>query len=522
MSKVPLSSAAYKVQLAAIDIGATSTRLLVAEVDQNSEIKVIDRLVHPIALGLETFRHGLIRPQTVKALSQVLNNFSQVVQEYNVTKCKIVGTSALREASNCDIVVDRIFHECGINIEVLDSVEESRLIYQVLFPFIKDNLIGKNPSTTAVFDVGGGSTEIMVLKDDNIMLSGSKRLGLARLFYSQQADPAHETFAILDNRITNSSNSIYDLIRNFSINRCVVTNSMLSRICNSTKVKTRKLKGGVSVSIKHLENLLEICQTMSDEEIGRYFEVAQDDAELVYHGLLICKNLLDITKCKTLFVPEVAFLKALIVDTYTEFLGKDPLTLFKDQIIGSITGITDRYDVDRKHAQKVRLISMLLFDSLSNLFDLNERDRLYLELAAILHDIGRFINDRDHHKHGAYLLQWTEIAGLNYEERNIVALIVRYHRKGRPREEHEVFANLSVKDQMRIRKLSSILRIADALDRRHNSHIRKVSVTVTENELQLNVDARGEIDVENAALTDKGAFFEELTGLKIIIRKNKV
>ncbi|MFH0910191.1 MAG: exopolyphosphatase, partial [Planctomycetota bacterium] len=169
------------VRLAAVDVGATSVRMEIAELEPGGAFHTCERLVHPVSLGNDTFRIGEVRPQTLRAICRVMANFSRILSEYRVSDCRAVATSAIREAANKDILIDHIRHESGLQINVLDAVDEMRFTYQLLQPFLKKRL-GTKKGYTLILDLGGGSTEMMLLKGQHPVFVSTRRLGTARLF----------------------------------------------------------------------------------------------------------------------------------------------------------------------------------------------------------------------------------------------------------------------------------------------------------------------------------------------------
>jgi exopolyphosphatase/guanosine-5'-triphosphate,3'-diphosphate pyrophosphatase len=171
------------------------------------------------------------------------------------------------------------------------------------------------------------------------------------------------------------------------------------------------------------------------------------------------------------------------------------------------------------HASTVQALALELFEALQGYLDLSDQDGLMLELAALLHDVGRFISDRDHHKHSMYIVNWTEIVGLSERDRKLVGLVARYHRKGRPRPDHVEFGSLAPEDRMRVSKLAALLRLADAMDRSHRQVVRHVVVEIGETEVDLAADATADLTVESEAVRRKGNLFTDLTGLTVRFRR---
>ncbi len=504
-------------RVAAIDCGATSVRMLVVEVHPDGTQKVLERIVHPIALGADTFRVGHIRPQTLRALGQVLRNLRQVLRELDVNVWRAIGTSAIRDATNSDVVTDRLHHASGIRLALLEASEESRIAYGQLLPFLRDNRI-PGRRHVLVIDLGGGSTEILLLRGERVVLGETSRLGVARLLYGAASPERAGSEAYLETTIRSAVTSTREVLRGIEVGELVAVNSALGAALANDR-RARKLSGGLAISASDLARIHAEVEALSPQELRARFQVSLSVAELLHPALTILRRFVEITRVERVLLTEVDVLAGLVQEVLRDLRGESPLAVFRRQIVGSVEGILDKFGADRRHAEKVRQLSVELFEALGRYLDLNEKDGLLLELAALLHDIGRFISDRDHHKHSLYLVNWTEIVGLSERDRRLIGMVARYHRKGRPRPEHIEYGSLSPENRMRVSKLAALLRLADAMDRSHRQLVRHVVVGVGESELDLAADAASDITVEAEAIRLKSNLISDLTGLTVRFRR---
>jgi len=508
--------------LAAIDVGATAVRMEIAQADPDSDantVEPLEQLVHPIAIGTDTFQLKRITPPTMRALCEVLRNFRRVLDEYQVETCSVVATSAIREATNQDHLLDRIAHETGFRVEVLDASEESRLTYMILLPFLRENGLAEKDTTSLVLDLGGGSTEIMALEGTRVRLAGARRLGTARLFYSVGAADCQNERALLTSIIHNVVNSAHDLYRGLPIRELLVINSVLARALLH-EPGAEAAPHGLRVPVEAVRTAAADAGEQCGEALAARFGVSQSDAELLQPALLTLESFLDTVPVSRIFLPEVDLISGLFLDQLLRLRGQDPFDVFREQIKSAAMSLARKYHSEGGHSLQVTNLCRQLFDGLSDYLDLTERDRIYLEIGAILHDVGRFINDNDHHKHGHYIVIHSDLMGFSEEERNLIALLVRYHRKGRPRETHPEYASLTRRDRLRVAKLASLLRLADALDREHEERVRTLHVSIGEETLDIAAEASGDLAVEKDAIRRKGTLFVDLTGLRINLRRH--
>jgi len=155
-----------------------------------------------------------------------------------------------------------------------------------------------------------------------------------------------------------------------------------------------------------------------------------------------------------------------------------------------------RFYFDERHSMQVARFSLSLFDDLAGLHKLPAAARPLLEVAALLHDIGNSVSYQRHHKHTHYLIQNADIPGLADRERQLAALIARFHRRSPPELGHELFAELTPSEISLVRKASTLLRIADSLDRSHHQPVRSVRAHVAGSVVSLRVSAKQPVDLE--------------------------
>ena len=158
-----------------------------------------------------------------------------------------------------------------------------------------------------------------------------------------------------------------------------------------------------------------------------------------------------------------------------------------------------------------------LFEETQELHNLSDQDSLLLHVAAIVHEVGGFVSPHIHHKHSQYIILNSEIFGLSERERILIALIARYHRMSPPKPSHELYQSLPHRDRIRVSKLASLLRVADALERTHSNRVRDLTVTIVKNKLVLQLKDVPDATTERLALEGKADLFRDIFGLEVII-----
>ncbi len=177
--------------------------------------------------------------------------------------------------------------------------------------------------------------------------------------------------------------------------------------------------------------------------------------------------------------------------------------------------LMERLDDEPSHALQVRRLALDLYDQLTPLHGYGKEERLLLECASLLHDIGWSIKPNAHNKGARDAILAEPFVGLDDRQRLIVALVARYHRKSHPHSRHRGYRDLRMDDRRIVRVLASILRIADGLDRSHTENIRQIDCDYSDGQLRLRFVPRGDPSMELFGLRKKLRLFEEEFGMAV-------
>ena len=160
--------------VAVIDIGTSSIRMAIAEIDQEGQIRLLDRLQQAVSLGKDSFTRGRIRRSTIEKCVEVLKDYLQILGEYGVPypdQVRVVATSAVREADNRIAFLDRIYIATGLQVEAIEEAEVSRITFLGIRPRLED--ASADATDRIVCEIGGGSTSLLLLKSNRVVHSQS-------------------------------------------------------------------------------------------------------------------------------------------------------------------------------------------------------------------------------------------------------------------------------------------------------------------------------------------------------------
>lgn len=500
--------------VAAIDVGSNSLRMVIAEVLPDGRIEILERLRRAVRLGQDTFRRGRLGGQCMRATVGVLRDYRQMLRLYHVERVRAVATSAVREASNADTVLDRIFMATDLHVEVIDTSEESRLTVSAVRHAVGDAL-GVNQSATLIADVGGGSALLTLLRDGEIATGQSLRLGSIRLqemlFTSEE--PPERSAELLRQQIINETSAIQNSLPLKDIETFVAVGGDARFAAREIGQPTASTDL-VSIDPELFDKLVRRTQRFSAEELAKRHGLAFAEAETLNPALLVYQILLRKTGADRMLVSHVSMRDGLLLELARDVTGVEDEAMATG-VIHSATAIVEKFHVNTAHAQNTAELAVCLFDELIADHGLGPRHRLLLRVAALLHEIGSVVSPRAHHKHSYYLIANSEIFGLTRDEIVIVAHVARYHRRSVPKPSHIEYMMLPRESRVVINKLAALLRVADALARGHLFQVADLRFHRDADEVIIYIPGAADLLLEQRAIASKGDLFEDIYGLKV-------
>jgi exopolyphosphatase / guanosine-5'-triphosphate,3'-diphosphate pyrophosphatase len=500
--------------IGAIDVGSNAMRLAVASVNTSGKFTVLESLRAPVRLGTDVFSEGFISEASIEKTVGAFARFRTVLEKHGVTMVKAVATSATREAHNRDIFIDRIKQRSGIELIPITSDEEARLILRA----IQSRLDLKKRKSLSI-DIGGGSVEFTLSFGETIIATQGYRIGTVRLLNALQSKTLDQ-----EKLVQLINEYIYPVLARAraeigykGIEVFIGTGGNVEaltdmRVALGGKNSVHKLTAGelAVISMK--------LQGMSLTDRVRQLHMRPDRADVILPAAIILQRVLQDSGLDVIQIPKVGVKEGLLLDLAEEVHG-DGHGNPREQVLSSAFRIGRKYCFEEEHGLTVARHAMVLFDTLQSLHNLPNENRLLLEIAALLHDIGSFISLADHHKHSMYLLLSNPVIGLTQQQLKIVANVARYHRKSMPKPEHEEYQSLAPKDRVTISKLASILRLADAMDHEHGARVRSFIVESRLPNVNVELAGDGDMLLEKWSLLRKSEMFEKVFGVKFSVKQ---
>jgi len=498
--------------LAAIDVGSNAIRLTVGTAGGDRQLTVLEDIREPVRLGQDVFSRGVIAEDTIDRAVGAFRRFDETIRRHGAIWTRAVATSATREAQNKEIFIDRVAQASGIDLATIGPEEEARLIHIAVSAKInlKDKL-------AMLVDIGGGSTEVTLATSESIVSTESFKMGSVRLLQLLEGGHPHEHHftQLVQEYVDATQRRIRREIGERDIDLCVGTGGNIETLGDLRREVLSKERSS-PLNASELSSLIKTLCSMTYPERVQRLGLRPDRADVIVPAAIIIQNIMKQAGVDELHIPKVGLKDGILLDMVQELFG-DKRRLNRDQVLGSAMQLGEKYSFDEQHATTVARLAVALFDQTRGLHHLGLEQRLLLEVAALLHDIGTFVNVAGHHKHTQYLLLASPLIGLTQDQSAIIANVARYHRKSMPKPQHEPYRILSTKDRVVVAKLAAILRLADAMDNEHASKVREVEAEWNKPDFTVRLRGEGDLLLEKWALLKKAPMFEEVFSVKFSI-----
>lgn len=500
--------------VAVIDIGATSVRMMIAEIRPDGTTHELESLAQAVPLGRDTFMNGEISRATTEDCVHVLAVYREKLREYGIDRpedIRVVATSAVREADNRLAFEDRIFIATGLSIQPFDEASLHRTTFIGIKPVL-DQHPSLNEGQTIVCEVGGGTTEILAIEDGRVTFANTYRLGSLRLIKTLEAFQAVLTRSstLMESQIEKTANQISAFLGNPRDRRLVVMGGDM-RLAAGQIAQDAVSELLVQVSLDQLEQFTSETVACTPDALVKKYQLSVNEAQSLAPALLINLHLAQALGVNELNVARVNLREGLINDL---LLGDQWMGGANDQVLESALTLGRRFSFDEKHAMHIDYLANQIFEQTRPMHRLGHQWQLLLRMAARLHEIGLAISERSYHKHSMYVIRNSSFFGLSSRDLERVSLIARYHRRALPQMRHDSYAQLDRNDRVNISKMAAILRVAKSLDASRTQRITEMECQPAGNELRMFVPGITDVSLEQLELKRERVLFENIFGIR--------
>jgi exopolyphosphatase/guanosine-5'-triphosphate,3'-diphosphate pyrophosphatase len=498
-------------KFAAIDIGSNSIKLLVVDAAASDSFAVLAREKEFVRLGHETLLKGHLGRAAILRATDCIRRMRSMAEARGAEQIVATATAAVREANNAANFIKAVEQKSGVKVEILSGVEEARLIGLAAWYGCSAKEL-----PTLNIDIGGGSTEISIFRDGLPLTLMSIKLGAVGLTErflcsdppseKQIEDLRAEIRTALERPARELRDSHWDNVTGTSGSILAIGNALRAQSTSELSVQPIEAR----IDLSELAQFNISLAAMSIAERKSKVGLATQRAEIVVAGGLVLEGVMRALRIESLQTCEWALREGVIIDRLGDWetQSRPPMPDIKEQKLRGVHAVGKRFGYEEAHAHQVTRVAATIFDALAASANLTRHQRLLLSAAALLHDVGYHIAHEGHHKHSFYLIENSELTGFSESERALIANVARYHKGSLPKEQHRHYTDLSAADRLTVARLAGILRIADALDRRHDNRVKDLICKLEGNVFQIQVVSALECENELTEAARRVELFE--------------
>lgn len=502
---------------AAIDIGSYEVSMKIFEMSRRIGFRELNDVRYSLELGKKVYTDGKTDMEMLDTLCEVLNDFKRIMKDFGVEAYRACGTSAIRELADSLIVIDQIYRRTGLKVEILSNIEQHFLGYKSIAA-IESGFKKMIQKGTAILDVGGGSLQVSLFDKDALVSTQSLKMGSVRI--RQRLKELEKTTIhydkLVEEFIRNDLTNFQRLyLKDRDIKNVILMGDFITDMIFQEEMEDKIITK--EEFMKRYESIVGKSQYTLAQEM----EIDPEYAALVVPTMVVCKGFIDIFNAEALWAPGVSLLDGIAYDFAEKQKFIKSVHNFENDILVTAKNIAKRYSSSKNHILGTMNLCLDIFDSMKKVHGMGARERLLLQISAILHDCGKYISMGDVSECSYQIILSTDIIGLSSLEKKMIACTVRYNTTSFALydERQRSVAGMDRECWVIIAKMTAILRLANAMDRSHYQKVKGIRTVLRERELQMIVDSSQDISLELGLLKDKVEFFEEVFGIRLVLRR---
>jgi exopolyphosphatase/guanosine-5'-triphosphate,3'-diphosphate pyrophosphatase len=365
-------------------------------------------------------------------------------------------------------------------------------------------------------DLGGGSVEVSLVDSEGIILSESHPIGSVRLLeeLSESGHGNGRFKKLLTEYIGNLK--LPAAAQRYKPAGIIATGGNIEALAKITNGQTSQETCVVTLS--GLRTAIELISGLSYKQRMEQLGLKNDRADVILPAAMVYEKISSLSGAEEITVPFVGLRDGIIIDLFERIAFPENNIIKQiNQLNSSSLTLGRKFLFDELHALQVQFLSLSIFDQLHEDLGLDNADRHLLSAAALLHDVGVFISNKRHHRHSYYIVLNSDILGLDYKDLQLLATIIRFHRKSEPNIRHYEFLQLTEEDQYKMIRFSGILRLADSLDREHIQKVKSIKIQNTADRIELHIEAGGDLLLEKWSFAKKSPMLSKVLGKPIVL-----
>lgn len=500
---------------AVIHIGSYELLMKIFEMSKSKGMKQIDFIRYRLTLGADSYRSKTVSYESMNELCKKLNEFKLKMAEYKVVSYRVCATSAIRNIENKFIVLDQIKRKTGMDVEVLSNSEQR--FYEYMSVAAQEEAFNKIINKkTAIADVGGGSLQISLFDKDRLIATQNIMLGTIWISkkVSEMDYRSTKNYEVIEELIQNDLECFESLyLKGQQIKNLIVVGEFVAKI-----VKFMENENDNCIKREQYMEFYNDNFDKNAELIVSKVGLSKDYASMLKPTLILLKHLIEKTNAEVIWAPGTYLSDGIAYQYAVSHKFIKEQHDFDRDIIAETKNISKRYQCNKIHTNAVKDYADVLFDASKKLHNLGKREKLLLDIAAMLHDCGKYISMAAGAKNAYHIILSTEIIGISHKEREIIANIV-YFNNVSMQSKKEMLQRFSVDDYLIICKLTAIMRMANVLDRSHKQKIKVLKAALREDRLIIYPDCpSSDFSLEKGMFENKKLLFQDVFGIEPVLK----
>jgi exopolyphosphatase/guanosine-5'-triphosphate,3'-diphosphate pyrophosphatase len=505
---------------AAIDIGSNSCRLKIGRVVKH-ELRTVHEDREVTRLGASVFETGIVSPESMAATLRTLKRFYKAVQQNGVDRVRAVATSAMRDARNSRAFLAWVQDETGWKVEIISGLEEGRLIHRG----VVENEPGAG-GRCVLIDVGGGSCEITLSEHKRIRETVSLPLGAVRLTqeFLRSEVPQKDEIRRLRQFIDRELRRACRRIDAGGVRLVVGTSGTAAALSDAARALGKK-RGGKDrtgkdqTPVEVVRRLTARLTKMTNTQRAMVPGIGPKRSEIIVAGAHVFAHVLEEFGLGGFRYSPMGLRDGILEQMLAE---QDPRASvhqqFERERWQGVLEACRRYGIDPRTAEPVRQHAEQLFRDLAAVHELPDEYQTWLQSAALLRDIGKFLNHQGYHRHAQYIIANSELYGFTPQQRAVTSAIARYLGKSRPAPEGRTMREVPPEEYEHVRRAVVLLRLAVALNQDRASDVLRMRVRVYPKRVLLELAAgRTGAELELWSLRKEASYFREVFGRDLFV-----
>lgn len=503
---------------AAIYIGSYEVSLKIFELSAKKKLREIDYVRSRVELGKDAYFKGSISCELVEALCETLGEYTEIMKSYKVDGCEAYAAAALRNAGNELFILDQIKIRTGIEVHVLSNSEHRFISYKSVA--MREEFEEMVKKGAAVVDVGGSGLQITIFSKGKVVTT--QHLGLGTMRMREQLAQKSSNIAQYEMQIQEMVDKELEVFKamyllDVKIKYLILIGDYITEIAR----KVEKNRGESTLDIQKFLCFLNQLNQKSIEGISEELGLSNESDALIVPYMMIFKCMAQGMGAETVWAPGVIVSDGIAYDYAQRNHIFKAAHDFDADVISAARSMAKRYMSYTPHIDALSKMATLIFDTMRNIHGLGKRERLLLQVAAILHDCGKYISFANGPVCSYDIILTSELIGLTHLEREIVANTVLYNTHPLA-PYHEVADSLDHDSYLAVAKLSAILRVSNAMDRSHKQKFKNIKAALRGKELVITIETADDIALERALFDTKTDYFESIFSIKPVIREKRV